>query len=60
MLLLSRRKGQSIVIGDDIVITYLKDNHQHPDQIIIGIDAPKSVKILRKEILGKLLDADKD
>ena len=59
MLLLSRRKGQSIVIGDDIVIKYVKDDHRFPDQIVIGVEAPKNVKISREEILGKLLDADK-
>ena len=59
MLHLRRKKGQSIVIGDDIVITYLKDDQQYPDQIVIGIEAPKHVKISREEILGKNLDADK-
>jgi carbon storage regulator len=47
MLALTRKVGESIVIGDDIEVTVLA---VHGDQIKIGIDAPRSVPIHRKEI----------
>lgn len=46
MLVLSRRAGESIQIGDDITITIVKAGHN----IRIGIDAPKGIVVLRKEI----------
>ncbi|NGZ76122.1 carbon storage regulator CsrA [Saccharibacillus alkalitolerans] len=48
MLVLSRKKGESIVIGDDIELTVLA---VEGDTIKLGIKAPKHVDILRKEIL---------
>ena len=55
MLILTRRVGESIIIGDDIVITVLgvKGN-----QVRIGIDAPKNVSVNREEIKRKI-DAQK-
>ncbi|OIJ22368.1 carbon storage regulator [Anaerobacillus alkalidiazotrophicus] len=47
MLVLSRKKDQSIMIGDDIEITVLAIEG---DQIKLGINAPRSVEIQRKEI----------
>lgn len=47
MLVLTRKKNQSIQIGDDIEITVLGIEG---DQIKLGINAPKSVDIYRKEI----------
>jgi carbon storage regulator len=47
MLVLSRKKDQSIMIGDDIEITVLGIEG---DQIKLGINAPRSVEIQRKEI----------
>ncbi|WP_249871315.1 carbon storage regulator CsrA [Oceanobacillus saliphilus] len=47
MLVLSRKKNEAIKIGADIEITVLAIEG---DQIKIGIDAPKSVEIHRKEI----------
>lgn len=49
MLVLSRKKDQSILIGDSIVIKILKTEHGH---IKIGIDAPTELKILRQELLN--------
>ncbi|MFN0118766.1 MAG: carbon storage regulator CsrA [Elusimicrobiota bacterium] len=47
MLLLTRRRRQSIVIGDDIEITVLKIEKS---QVHIGIKAPKTLPIFRQEI----------
>lgn len=46
MLVLSRKLGESIQIGDGIVITILD---VRPSRVRIGIDAPPSVRIERKE-----------
>lgn len=47
MLVLSRKINQSIVIGDDIEIMLVDIRG---DQIKLGIKAPKTVKIFRKEV----------
>lgn len=47
MLILTRKKGEAIQIGDDIEITVLAVSG---DQIKLGIEAPKNVDIHRKEI----------
>ena len=57
MLVLSRVKGQSISIGNDIKIKYLRDDQQK-GIIYLGIDAPTSIKILREEIVGIKYDME--
>jgi len=47
MLILGRRKGESILIGDDIEITIVDIQG---DYIRMGIQAPRQVSIVRKEI----------
>jgi carbon storage regulator len=47
MLVLSRKLGEKIVIGDNIVITVVKIDR---NQIRIGIDAPQDVPVYREEI----------
>lgn len=47
MLVLTRQIDQSIIIGDDIVITVLAINR---GQIRIGIDAPENVMVDREEV----------
>lgn len=47
MLVLSRKVNQSIMIGDDIEIKILEIRG---DQVRIGIEAPKSVPVHRKEV----------
>ncbi len=47
MLVLTRRVGESIVIGNDVTVTVLE---VRGDQIRIGIDAPKTVPIHREEV----------
>jgi carbon storage regulator len=51
MLVLSRKKDESIVIGDDIVIEVLSIRD---DTIRLGISAPPEVKILRHELKEKI------
>jgi len=53
MLVLSRRVGDSVVIGDDVVITVLE---VRGDVIRIGVDAPRSVAVRRQELLAELTE----
>ena len=56
MLALARKVNQSIIIGNDIEITLLEIKG---DQVKIGINAPKSVPIYRKEIYEQLQEENK-
>jgi len=56
MLVLTRRNGQSIRIGDDIVLTILESGR---DQVRIGIRAPRSVSVHREEIYEEILVANR-
>lgn len=47
MLILTRKLGESIAIGDDIKITFLEMTGK---QLRIGIEAPKNVSVHRAEI----------
>lgn len=51
MLVLSRRVGESVAIGDDVVVTVLE---VRGDVIRVGIDAPRSVAVHRAELLVQL------
>ena len=57
MLALSRKTGESIVIGNDVEITVLEIRG---DQVKLGINAPKSVPIYRKEIYVQIQEANKE
>lgn len=58
MLVLTRRANQSIMIGDDIVVTVLD---VRGDQVRIGIKAPRSVDVHREEVFIALQrDAQRD
>lgn len=50
MLVLTRRDGERIFVGNDIVITIFKIR---PDRVSVGIEAPADVVIVREEIAGK-------
>ena len=56
MLALSRKSNESIMIGNDIEITILDIKN---DQVKIGITAPKSVGIYRKEIYLQIQEENK-
>lgn len=47
MLVVSRKKDESIIIGDNIKVTVVEISK---DRIRIGVDAPESVKIVRSEL----------
>ena len=51
MLVLSRKLGERIVIGDGIVVTLVKVG---PNQARLGIEAPRDVKVCREELAGAL------
>lgn len=51
MLALSRKKGESIVIDNNVEITVLEIKGE---QIKLGIKAPKSVPVYRKEIFAQI------
>ncbi len=56
MLALSRRKGESIVINNDIEITILEVKG---DQVKLGVAAPKEVPIYRKEVYTQIQESNK-
>lgn len=51
MLVLTRKAGEGIVIGDDITIKIIETKG---GSIRIGIDAPRSVKIHRQEVYDRI------
>ena len=56
MLALSRKKGEAIVINNNIEITILEIKGE---QVKIGISAPKEVPVYRKEVHTQIVDANK-
>ena len=57
MLILSRKAGESLKIGDDVTVTVLgiKGN-----QVRIAIDAPREVAVHREEIYDRILKSRED
>ncbi len=51
MLVLSRKKNESIMIGDDITIVVVE---VRGDKVRLGIEADKSIPVHRKEIYDKI------
>ena len=56
MLVLSRRVGESIVIGDDVTVTVLD---VRGDVVRVGIQAPRSVTVHREELLRELEETNR-
>jgi len=48
MLVLSRKKGEVINIGKDVIVKVIKVG---PNSVKLGFDAPRGTSILRKEII---------
>ncbi|KZS45803.1 carbon storage regulator [Paenibacillus glucanolyticus] len=57
MLILSRNKGQKIMINDNIVLSVIEVNG---DQVRIGIEAPANVTIYREEIYEAIKQQNQD
>ena len=57
MLVLTRRPGESIMIGDDVVVTVLD---VRGDVVRVGIKAPRSVQVHREEVYRELQKANLD
>lgn len=51
MLILSRKIDEKIRIGDDIIITLID---VHGDQVKIGVEAPKNIKVFRQEVFDAI------
>ncbi|NPV91573.1 MAG: carbon storage regulator CsrA [Firmicutes bacterium] len=56
MLVLSRKLKEALVIGDNIRITILD---VEGDQIKLGIDAPREVRVYRQEIFDAIQEANR-
>jgi carbon storage regulator len=51
MLILSRKINEKVMIGDDITVSIIE---VRGDQVRIGVDAPKSVKVFRQEVFDAI------
>ena len=56
MLILSRKIDEKIKIGDNITITLID---VHGDQVKIGVEAPKNVKVFRQEVFDAIQSENK-
>ena len=56
MLILSRKVDQKIRIGDEITLTI---SEVRGDQVKIGVEAPKNVKVFRQEVFDEIQNENK-
>ncbi|MDR2144528.1 MAG: carbon storage regulator CsrA [Treponema sp.] len=56
MLILSRKINEKIMIGSDISISIIEIRG---DQVRIGVDAPKTVKVFRQEVFDAIMAENK-
>ena len=56
MLILSRKVDEKIQIGDDITITIIDI---HGEQVKIGVEAPKNIKVFRQEVFEAIQKENK-
>ena len=57
MLALSRKKGEAIIINNNVEVTILEVKG---DQVKIGITAPKEVPVYRKEVYVQIQEANEE
>lgn len=57
MLVLSRKKNESIVINNDIVVTIVEIRG---DKVRLGIEAPKEIPVHRREVYDAIHSHDED
>jgi carbon storage regulator len=57
MLVLSRKAEQSLKLGDDIIVTVLGIEG---DRVKLGIEAPRSIRVLREEVFQQVRSANED
>jgi carbon storage regulator len=55
MLVLTRRAGESVVIGSDVVVTIVE---VRGDVVRVGIDAPREVQVHREEVFRAVREAN--
>lgn len=53
MLVLTRRTGQAIRIGDDVEVHVIRIEG---DRVVLGFDAPREIAISRSELLAEVAD----
>jgi len=58
MLVLSRRTGESLVIGDDVIVTVLEIKGD--GGVRLGIDAPRTTRVHRAEVYAAVKAANAD
>jgi carbon storage regulator len=56
MLVLTRRAGESVMVGDEVVVTVLEIRG---DVIRLGISAPRSIQVHREEVYRELQAANR-
>ena len=56
MLILSRKVNEKVMIGDEITVSIIEIRG---DQIRLGIDAPKNVKVFRQEVFDAIMAENK-